>query len=81
MDENGELTATATCDAWRDSVAVRDRVIRRLRMEMRLVEVEVKVPTPLAWYDRAARWVAGLSLGSLALAAAAAGIYQRFKRS
>lgn len=59
LDAHGQLMATATCDAWRDSVAVRDRLINRLRNEKRTVVQEV--PTT-RWYDMAARWLLGFLL-------------------
>ncbi len=61
VDSTGRLTITSVCDALLDSVAVLDREITRLRSEkVTLTRIEIQYRTH--WYDKAARWVAGIML-------------------
>ncbi len=60
VDESGKLTVTSVCDALRDSIAVLDREISRMQSSVVVMEHTTTVYRT-RWYDKLARWVAGIA--------------------
>jgi hypothetical protein len=67
IDQNGKLTATASCDSLQRIIEEQKQLIHQLHSEKTTITKTTEKKTPVIthepyWYDIACRWIAGIVL-------------------